>query len=188
MCKCVNNVLRRCVTSTLPLQIMVADLCHVVKACFRGKNTKRRHTKKAPHENLPNGDFRFFAWRLFAPPHKSEPLSMRCVFTYCLSPSENLPKSQFGRFLRGDLSPRHAKIQHIYKWHVLAFNLSCICLAWRKVAMRKTCHIFSVVFLSSIFTHLHGLVMCILMMLAVGMVLPSERLVSCTMFLNGKES
>jgi len=73
---------------------------------------------------------------------------MRCVFAYCLSyfclageksPCENPPKSQFGGFSRGDLSPRHAKIRHIYKWRVFAFHLSCLRLAG-EVCHMKTHH------------------------------------------------
>jgi len=59
---------------------MVADLCHVVYACFRGINAKRRHAKTRKWWLV-----RVFAWRFFAPPQESTPLSMRCVFAYCLS-------------------------------------------------------------------------------------------------------
>jgi len=64
--------------------------------------------------------YRVFAWRPFAPPHESTTLFMHRVFApVCRifawrgerSPRENPPKSPFGVFSRGDLSPRQAKIR-----------------------------------------------------------------------------
>jgi len=50
---------------------MVADLCH---------------GEKAPREKPAKWWlFRVFAWRLFAPPHKSAWHFMRCVYGYCFS-------------------------------------------------------------------------------------------------------
>ena len=64
---------------------MVADLCHVVLSCFRGEKAKRRQAKTRQMVN-----FSCFRER---------------------SPGENPPKSPFGVFSRGDLSPRQAKIR-----------------------------------------------------------------------------
>jgi len=71
--------------------------------------------------------FRVFAWRPFAPPHKSMRHSMRCVFGYCLSylclagrnvaKRKNAPKSPFGGFLHGGLSRFRPEKPAYTTWH-----------------------------------------------------------------------
>ena len=89
-------------------------MCHVVLSCFRGE--------KAPRENPPNGDFRVFAWRPFAPPHESTTLFMRRLFASCLSylclagrkvATQTRQNGDFFVFPHGDLSPRHTKVRDI---------------------------------------------------------------------------
>jgi len=92
---------------------------HVIKACFRDKNEKRRHAKTRQMVT-----FRVFAWRLFAPPHESTRHSMSWVFGYWLSylclagerlPCENPPKSPFGGVSGGNHSrfrPENTLIRH----------------------------------------------------------------------------
>jgi len=76
--------------------------------------------------------WRVFAWRPFVPPGKDTTNSSRKRNAWNVAylrvagrkvAMRNTKKSPFGGFSRGDLSPRHPKIRHIYKSLV-----SCFCL------------------------------------------------------------
>ena len=102
---------------------IVADLCHVVLSCFRGEKAKRRHAKTRQMVTLScfrmatlhpatrkydTSCVAFLPLFVVSVPggakraRKPAQITILCVFAW--------PKSPFGVFSRGDLSPRQAKI------------------------------------------------------------------------------